>query len=192
PPPPPPPPPLPPTGPTIVPIGTSGPRIRLIKEITRILRGGNLLSGIDFSTPVSNPSEAVIFRNGFAVAGIPFQGVANLGTNTTLESGDEIDYTIYFLSDGAEAVQNLQICDAIPDGTTFIPDSFGVESGILLNFGGKEIIQSNENFLTPLTPVSNPCPNLNNPNGSVLLRLGDIPNAAPNNAGFVRFRVRVN
>ena len=67
-----------------------------------------------------------------------------------------------------------------------------MESGILLNFGGKEIIQSNENFLTPLTPVSNPCPNLNNPNGSVLLRLGDIPNAAPNNAGFVRFRVRVN
>ncbi|MCP2732555.1 hypothetical protein NJ959_29425, partial [Symplocastrum sp. BBK-W-15] len=178
--------------PTIVPIGTSGPRLRLIKEITQVIRGGSLLPGIDFSNPVTDPSEAIIFRNGFAAARIPFQGVATLGNQTILESGDEIDYTIYFLSDGAETLKNVQICDAIPDGTTFIPDGFGLGSGILLNLGGKETIQSNENFLPPLTPVSNPCPNFNNPNGSVLLELGDIPNAVPNNAGFVRFRVRVN
>lgn len=200
PPPPPPPPPIPPPpplpppppGPTIVPIGASTPRLRLIKEITQVIRGGSLLPGIDFSNPVTDPSEAIIFRNSFATAGIPFQGVATLGNQTVLESGDEIDYTIYFLSDGAEALKNVKICDAIPDGTTFIPDSFGLGSGILLNLGGKETTQTNENFFSPLTPVSAPCTNLNNPNGSVLLKLGDIPNTVPNNAGFVRFRVRVN
>jgi uncharacterized repeat protein (TIGR01451 family) len=117
--------------------------------------------------------------------------VATLGPETLLESGDEIDYTIYFLADGAEAVKNVQICDAIPDGTTFISDTFGLGSGILLNLGGKETILSSENFFPPLNPVRSPCPNLNNPNGSVLLKLGDILNTLPNNAGFVRFRLRI-
>ena len=48
-------------------------------------------------------------------------GLYQLGIENPLQSNDEIDYTIYFLSDGGSPANNINLCDLIPDGTTFIP-----------------------------------------------------------------------
>ncbi|HEY9667913.1 MAG TPA: hypothetical protein V6C91_13965, partial [Coleofasciculaceae cyanobacterium] len=190
-----------PPSPTVVPIGPIAPlepNLLLSKLITNVTRAGNPLAGINFNTPVTDLPNANVFSSALTAIGIPFQGLVNIGAETPLQSGDEIEYTVFFLSNGSQAVTDVRVCDPIPAGTTFIPDSFSAGSGILLNQGGTQTVQTNASdadqgtFFSPLTPVTSPCPDTNNPQGSVLLQLGDVPNTAPTNAGFVRFRVRVN
>jgi uncharacterized repeat protein (TIGR01451 family) len=47
-----------------------------------------------------------------------------------VKPGDEVEYTIYFLSDGDVAAKNIQICDVVPDNMTFNKNSYGTEVGI--------------------------------------------------------------
>lgn len=171
-----------------------GPNLRLVKRITNVTRNGVSVSGVNFSSFVDDPTSNDNAPGWSAVLGSPPVGAFNIGDSIAL-SGDDVEYTIYFLSDGSQAVQNAQLCDAVPDGTTFINNSFGAGSGLLLNQSGASNPQTNASdadkasFISPLTPVAPPCANTNNPNGSVLFQLGDIP---PNNGGFMRFRVRIN
>ena len=104
---------------------------------------------------------------------------------TPVQSGDIVEYTIYFQSEGGEALQNVRVCDLVPNGTTF--DSIvEVRGGVT----GADSV----NFLTPLTPVpaefQNICANGTPTNGAVITNLGTLP--AGGQFGFVRFRVRIN
>lgn len=193
-------PPVVPPQPTVVPIGvpsTAAPNFLLSKLITNVTRSGSVLPGVNFNAPANLPN-ANIFNSAFGALGIPFQGVTNIGADNSLQSGDEVEYTVYFLSNGGTNARNTRICDAIPAGTTFIPDSFGAGIGMLLNQGGTQTPLTNASdtdkgtFASPLTAVTTPCPNTNNPTGAVFFPLGDVPNIAPNNAGFIRFRVKVD
>jgi fimbrial isopeptide formation D2 family protein/uncharacterized repeat protein (TIGR01451 family) len=188
--------------PTIIVVGGSPsgpPRLRLVKRITNVIRNGVPISGINFSSFVDDPNDDNDTAAGWSQlpSGAPI-GVSRLGSETPLQSGDLVEYTIYFLSDGGQPTTNVQSCDAIPTATTFIADSFGSNSGIVLNQSGTNTPQTNASdtdkgtFFSPLSPVTAPCADTNNPNGSVFLQLGDIPNTTPNNVGFVRFRVRIN
>jgi uncharacterized repeat protein (TIGR01451 family) len=184
--------------PTISVPPTGEPRLRLVKRITNITRGGVPVSGITFNSVVDNPNDSN--DNAPAWSQLPggLLGILGLGPETPLQSGDEVDYSVYFLSDGSQQVTNAQVCDPIPEGSTFIPNSFGAGTGILLNQGGTQTPQTNAldtdkgTFSSPLTPVTAPCPNTNNPTGAVVLQLGDVPNTAPNNVGFVRFRIKID
>lgn len=193
-------PPLVPPQPTIVPIGvpsTAAPNFLLSKLITNVTRSGNVLPGVNFNAPANLPNSPA-FNSAFGALGIPFQGVPNIGADNALQSGDEVEYTVYFLSNGGTNAINTRICDAIPAGTTFIPNSFGAGVGMLLNQGGTQTSLTNASdtdqgtFASPLTAVTTPCPNTNNPTGAVFFPLGDVPNIAPNNAGFIRFRVKID
>ncbi len=180
-------------GPDIIPIGPVGevsPRLRLVKRITSV-------NTTTFTNVVDDPAD-VNDNPGIWPTTLQPVGLSQLDPQTPVESGDEVEYTIYFISDGSQESQNVRLCDAIPLGTTFIPESFGSSSGILLNQAGTQVPQTNApdtdqgTFSSPLTPVTAPCSDTNNPNGSVLVQLGTIPNIAPNNVGFVRFRVRID
>lgn len=170
-------------GPTVTPIGPTQPLLRLIKRIT----GLNTTAYTDVVG--ENPA--------LWPATVPPVGRPDLINPATLvRSGDVVEYTVYFLSAGTRSATNVQLCDAIPDGTTFINNSFAASSGILLNQNGTPSPQTNASdtdagsFFSPLAPIATPpCTDANNPNGSILLKLGDL---APNNAGFVRFRVKIN
>lgn len=172
-----------------------GPNLRVVKRITNVTRNGAPVNGINFNSFVDDPTNDNDNALGWsAVLGSPPVGAFNIGDSIAL-SGDDIEYTIYFLSDGSQAVQNAQLCDAIPTGSTFINNSFGSGSGLLLNQAGASNPQTNAadadkaSFTSPLTPVAPPCADTNNPNGSILFQLGNIP---PNTGGFMRFRVRIN
>ena len=41
-----------------------------------------------------------------------------------LEPGDEVEFTIYFLSDGNAAAENVSLCDAVPENMTFLETAF--------------------------------------------------------------------
>ncbi|MGB5959030.1 MAG: hypothetical protein WBG73_00110 [Coleofasciculaceae cyanobacterium] len=193
-------PPVVPPQPTIVPIGvpsTVAPNFLISKLITNVTRSGGVLPGVNFNAPANLPNSPA-FNSAFGALGIPFQGVPNIGADNSLQSGDEVEYTVYFLSNGGTNAINARICDAIPAGTTFIPNSFGAGIGMLLNQGGTQTPLTNASdtdqgtFASPLTAVTTPCPNTNNPTGAVFFPLGDVLNIAPNNAGFVRFRVKID
>ncbi len=167
--------------------GDGEPRLRLVKRITQV-------NTTTYTNVVDDPTDAND-NPGIWPATLQPLGFAQLTEQTPVKSGDEVEYTIYFLSDGTQDVKEVKLCDAIPAGTTFINNSFGTGSGILLNQGGTPIPQTNASdtdkgsFFSALTPVTAPCSNTNNPTGAILLNLGDIP---ANSAGFARFRVKID
>lgn len=172
------------------------PSLRLVKRVTNIIRNSAPISGVNFNTVEDDPEDED--DNILSQTSVQPVGIFSLPSESSLQSGDEVEYTIYFLSDGTAPANGITICDAIPEETTFITDSFNPGQGILVNQGETNTNQTNQSgddrgeFLPPLSPVTSPCPNLNNPNGSVLINLGDVPITTPDNGGFVRFRVRVD
>lgn len=182
---------LPPSG-----ASTSGDFV-LVKRITGVTRNGQAIPGLDFSRFVDDPSST----NDNTLNGTALTPVGLLDVQG-LQSGDEVEYTVYYLAGGRQPVSNARVCDLVPERTKFIPNSFGGDSGILLRQGTAESAQTNAadgdrgQFFSPLAPVDSiipPCPtNTTNPNGAVFVNLGDLPNAGPNQTGFLRFRVRLD
>ncbi|MGK7925983.1 MAG: hypothetical protein AB4290_12190 [Spirulina sp.] len=172
--------------------------LRIVKRITNITRNGSPIAGVDFSSFVDDPGTSNDNANGWS--NLTPIGIYELPSNTPLTSGDEVEYTIYLLSDGDVAVADANICDPVPQGTTFINDTYGSGRGILLRQGSNETSQTNNaldtdagKFFTALTPVAiDACPNANNPNGSVAIEGLSLPHDTTDNVGFVRFRVTVN
>ncbi len=133
-----------------------------------------------------------------------------------VKPGDILEYTIYFLSDGAAAAQNVTLCDLVPANTTFATNSFNSSTpkdsatstgnfGIELTIDSTTVYLSNANdapdrgqFFAPGT--SAPCgtngASIIAPNGAVTVQLNNLPNATtkgtPNSFGFIRFRAKVN
>ncbi|MBE9046450.1 DUF11 domain-containing protein [Pleurocapsales cyanobacterium LEGE 10410] len=123
-----------------------------------------------------------------------------------IQPGDEIEYTIYFLSNGEQAASNVQICDVIPDNMTFVSNSYGTASGIrLLNSSATSATPTNLSnaadtdegtFYAPGTapptvgsPATNLCKKVdssgstvevdatNNDNGAVVVEIDSLPAA---------------
>ncbi|MGB3694979.1 MAG: isopeptide-forming domain-containing fimbrial protein [Spirulinaceae cyanobacterium] len=154
----------------------------LVKRITNVIRNGVPLAGINFSNFIDD--EADINDNFPGWSALSPVGVLSLGTDNALSSGDTVEYTVYFLSNGRKPVEDLKICDAIPERTDYVANS-------LISFQNL----GNPSFFNELDsslPVP-PCPNSNNPDGAVSLDLSpSFSNTSPDNVGFVRFRVEIN
>jgi uncharacterized repeat protein (TIGR01451 family) len=168
--------------PTIV-VGSGEPNLRLVKRITNITRGGVPLAGVNFSSFVDDPADENDNARGWSQ--LSPVGVYKLEPDNSIESNDEVDYTVYFLSDGSSPVNNINFCDLIPLGTTFFPSSIQAFMGTVPIAG---------NFFSPLAPLpsGNACANQTNPDGVVIVNLGNISNVEGSNFGFIRFRVRIN
>ncbi|BAZ42625.1 hypothetical protein NIES4101_85940 [Calothrix sp. NIES-4101] len=128
------------------------------------------------------------------------------GTNGgNVRPGDELEYTIYYLSAGDATAKNVLMCDRIPNNVTFIPTGFnnfptkapgtGSDRGILWQYNGE--VESLTNYdssgkMRYLPPGVEPKTiyfDANNPNkkvvdcggentnGAIIVNLGDLPNA---------------
>ncbi|BAY18471.1 conserved repeat domain protein [Anabaenopsis circularis NIES-21] len=183
-------------------VGSAAPtpilRLRGVKRITNVVRNGLPLSGVNFGSFIDDPNDQNDNAPGWSQ--LSPVGIINLSSQFTLQSGDEVEYTIYFLADGNQPIQNARFCDPIPTGTTFISNSFASASGILVNLANTNTPRTNAadgdngSFFSPLAPLSanNVCPNQTNPTGAVVVNFGTLNYTSGNNFGFVRFRVRVD
>ena len=169
-----------------------------VKRITNITRNGVPLDGINFNTFVDDPNDPSDNLAGWSQL-LPV-GLPNVSQQIALQSGDEVEYTIYFLSDGTQPVDNVRFCDPIPSETSFIADSFGGGRGVLLNLANTNTSQTNfidgdhVSYFSPVAPLpsNNVCPNQVNPTGAVTVNFDSISHIDGSNFGFIRFRVRVD
>ncbi len=163
------------------------PTLRLVKRVTNVIRAGPPLNTINFNTFVDGPGED---DNAPGWAQLPQGapvGVFNIGTNPSLQSGDEVEYTIYYLLEGSTPVNAINLCDAVPSGTQLVANSIQVKRGTAS-------ATSSGGYFPPLAPLptGNPCNDQSNLNGTVLFDVGDVSPTPKENVGFVRFRVRID
>lgn len=136
-----------------------------------------------------------------------------------VKPGDEVEYTIYFLSNGDSEAKNIQICDVIPDNMTFVKDAYGVEVVMALGLDDTDlptapnknlsnIIGDNEGdfYSAGTNPPAGLCKKVsanglvtvddNNNNGAIVVNLDSLPSVPSSGNpigayGFIRFRARV-
>ncbi len=161
----------------------------LVKRITNVTRNGSTLGGVNFGGFVDDPGTTDDTNVGWtqlqptaAPVGIPA-----LDINNPVRPGDEVEYTVYFLSNGSVPALATTVCDLIPAGTTLVSGTSQIRTNNTPAVSGGTVF-------TPLAPLppNNSCLNQSNPNGAVIFNLSDLPNTPAGNVGFVRFRVRVN
>ncbi|MEO0375746.1 MAG: GEVED domain-containing protein, partial [Cyanobacteria bacterium P01_A01_bin.17] len=213
-------------GVTITAAAANDPNLLLVKRITRI--NGQTTNGSidldvyvnapdypyddnDLDNPAPNPIDTENWPNtpNSTTSGF-LRGQTNGGET---QPGDEVEYTIYFLSDGSQDAEDVQFCDRIPNSQTFVPDTFnavtpapgggaGANRGILVEYDGNTFSFSNDNdgdtaqFFPPgavLPDVCSNVPNQSEDNGAVVVNLGTIPHAnspgTPTDSfGLIRFR----
>ncbi|HEY9907331.1 MAG TPA: DUF11 domain-containing protein [Thermosynechococcaceae cyanobacterium] len=157
------------------------PNLRLTKRVTGITRSGVPIAFSNFVDDPSDPNDTAPGWAQFSPVGVP-----TIPNGEPLQSGDEIEYTVYFLSDGSQPTIDVTLCDQIPRGTSLVSDRPLVRRGTGLP-GLEGAVFSP---LAPL-PTGNTCADSRNPFGSVLVNLGDVSSTPGSNFGFVRFRVRV-
>jgi uncharacterized repeat protein (TIGR01451 family) len=192
-------------------------RLALVKRITNIVPNRN---NVDFNHFIEDgvtnnddnhpkwPSDRDIYLRG-QIKGLK------------VEPGDEIEYTLYFLSNGGTNATNVTLCDAIPHNTTFLKHTYDTEVGIALGLANNSLPTTHNlelsnllnddqgQFYAPGTippafckqhDPNNPTALIsasNNPDGAVVVNLNaPLPFATnsgiPNNSyGFIRFRVKV-
>ncbi|PSB17060.1 hypothetical protein C7B65_19810 [Phormidesmis priestleyi ULC007] len=165
--------------------GIGGQGLRLVKRITNVTRNGASIPGFDFNAIQDDPST--LNDNAPGWSQIPLRGQIRVTGGNQIRTGDEITYTVYFLSDGPTVAFGTNLCDQIPTGTGFLANTAQIQRNNTAPTAGGTPFSP----LAPL-PAGNACQNQTNPNGSVIFGLGDVPNTAGNNFGFVRFRVRIN
>jgi uncharacterized repeat protein (TIGR01451 family) len=170
------------TDPTRV-VTTGAANLRLVKRITNVTRSGLPLAGINFASFVDDPNDENDNAPGWSQ--LSPTGLYNLGLDYPLQTNDEVDYTVYFLADGGSPVTNVNVCDLIPTGTTFVPNTIQALNGTTPREG---------TFFSPLAPLpaGNSCSNQTNPEGAVIVNLGDISNEEGSNFGSIRFRVKID
>ncbi|MEL7010012.1 MAG: GEVED domain-containing protein, partial [Cyanobacteria bacterium J06588_4] len=205
-------------------VTASDPSLLLVKRITAINR--DRLGEIIFDSFVNDNTED---DNNSSWLG--FQASSNSSGNTNtytlgeidggeVKPGDEVEYTIYFLSAGGKAAANVLVCDLIPDNMEFITTGFesepaattgllGTAKGLLWEYNSEVESLSNAidgdggSYFPPGAEPINVFPTVRcgnpsqpNTNGAIVIDLGSLPNAtAPgtpsNSYGFIRFRAVV-
>ncbi|KOP24882.1 hypothetical protein AMR41_15705 [Hapalosiphon sp. MRB220] len=157
--------------------GASGEtNLRIVKRITNALRNNQPISGVSFNTFINDPNSNDDDR--LQQAGRSPVGQINL--QPPINSGDQVEYTVYFLADGTQQLQNTRFCDLIPAGTSYVSNSLSVNG-----------ISNQGQVLSPLAPLqdfANICGGSNN-KGAVVVGPANIPGGQ---TGFIRFRVTVD
>lgn len=178
--------------------GTNSPNLFLIKRVTAI--NSTAITGVvDGPGPEDNDT---LWPTDY------LQGAID---TATAEPGDELEYTIYFLSSGNVGLTNVNMCDLIPTNTTYIGGSGEIALGTdpatpwddardtdvgeyiapatavtAIDVPGIGLCRTDRDTAEDLTVAENP-------NGAVWGELDKLLSPIPaGQAGYLRFRVRVD
>ncbi|MBW4539772.1 MAG: DUF11 domain-containing protein [Myxacorys chilensis ATA2-1-KO14] len=181
-------------------VTTIGPRLRLVKRITGVTKaaaGSTKQTVGGYNDLATDPNDNA---SGWAGGSAAYLLGAITGSQIPAPNPgvpapkDEVEYTIYFLSDGAGTAQNASICDFVPVNQSYVPGS------LQLNFNGTTTaiadgsgVGPSSGFYTANFPTA--CQGTNNNKGAAYFQIGNVTsvNATPASSyGFVRFRAKVD
>jgi uncharacterized repeat protein (TIGR01451 family) len=209
---------------------SSNPNVLLVKRITAV-NGSTTNGNVALNTYDPDPTypyDKNVIQSGITppttdkwpnTSGNPLSSTFLLGARDggVTKPGDEVEYTIYFLSAGTGTAKAVQLCDRIPSHQTFVPNAFNGltvapnttpvlpigDRGIEVSQGGTNYGYTNigdgdaARYYPPGSLLPSACtqPALAEDNGTVVVDLGDVPNAtAPGipveSYGFFRFRTK--
>jgi uncharacterized repeat protein (TIGR01451 family) len=208
---------------TVTPSGVP-PNLLLVKRITAIngVDVTGFQDGVNISGDPNNVgTKAAEDNNAFwpTPNTTSLRGAINSSTIApaiSLKPGDEVEYTIYFLNNGAAQADNVSVCDFVPANQTYVGTGYN-SSSISADAGGFAgsnygVALQSANGATPVKatnasdgdrgqfyssgfPVS--CTGTNSGQGAVVVNLGNVPNATSagtpaNSYGFIRFKAKIN
>lgn len=143
-----------PTSPSFIPLNViSNSQLLLVKRITAV--NGVDISGFDNNDGRTEDDNA----NWPTPKSTSLRGSTSSGI---IAPGDEVEFTIYFLSGGGSDVTNVRLCDLVPDNMTFAADAFaglapldagglsGTDVGIALGFDDASVPSTPSVYLTNL------------------------------------------
>lgn len=191
----------------------SPPRVRLVKRVTAINRNGiNVL-----------PTTYIDVNGGTGSSDDNVPGWPNLPAlvSATLEPGpgnnpnfspflqgivshsdarpnDEVEYTIYFLSDGGRDAGNVKLCDFIPSNSTYVANGLQLAIGSGTATSLTDIADTDSGrFIADPGPFDAACTSTNHLKGAAFVNVGTVtksagPGAPAASYGFMRFKARVN
>ncbi|MBW4419159.1 MAG: DUF11 domain-containing protein [Myxacorys californica WJT36-NPBG1] len=181
-------------------VTTIGPRLRLVKRITGVTKatvGSTKQTVGGYNDLATDPNDNA---SGWAGGSAAYLLGAITGSQIPAPNPgvpapkDEVEYTIYFLSDGAGTAQNASICDFVPVNQSYVPGS------LELNFNGTTTAIADgsgtglsSGFYTANFPTA--CQGTNNSKGAAYFQIGNVTsvNATPASSyGFVRFRAKID
>ena len=196
-------------------------KLLLVKRITRI-NNKDLTDIVDGRSDVAItaanyvPEPYASDDNDLTWAAGYLRGLINAGT---VKPGDELEYTIYFLSNGLGNATNVKFCDLVPTNVNFIPTAFngmtpndgglpGADQGIALAIGSTtptlyltNVGDSDRGRFYTANDSATPSYCGTNTNGAVVVNITvpsfpNLPAATgsgtpANSYGFVRFRAKV-
>jgi uncharacterized repeat protein (TIGR01451 family) len=194
-----------------VPLNT--PNVLLVKRITNINGSTSTLNGQNLSSYYNETNNPYDDNTLTVPAIIPPDTDQWPDPNTFLvggtdggnvRPGDMVEYTIYFLSNGEGAANNVSICDLIPEKQTFVPSTtqwtgaaavpsaaggnIGADRGIVAQINDQPLAYTNltdsdkARYYPPGITLPNACrkspldPIYTNTNGAVVVDLGTIVN----------------
>ena len=164
----------------------SAPALRLVKRITSI--GGTAITAVNDDPGDLNDNSprwpANYLQGSFA--------------GSLVEPGKTVDYTIYFLSDGNTPINQVKLCDLIPNNTTYVAGSLRLSQGAsaaatLTDAADADAGQS----FNSAAAVTAPCSGTNTGGGVRVTVPSTLANATgpgtpTSSYGFIRFTVTVN
>jgi uncharacterized repeat protein (TIGR01451 family) len=163
----------------------AAPDLKLVKRVTSI--GGSAIATIN-NDPGDLNDDSPNWPVGY------LQGAFT----STAEPSQTVDYTIYYLSDGNTPINNIRLCDLVPDNTTYVAGSLQMKpgTGAVVLLSDAADADAGESFGNTATPGA-PCDRGTNTDGGILVRVpGSLPNAAgpgtPGSYGYIRFTVTVD
>ena len=164
----------------------AAPDVKLVKRVTRV-------GETDITTVVDDDTDP----DDDASVNWPADYLQG-DIDAAAEPFEEVDYTIYFLSDGNSAAANVRLCDLVPDNTTYVPGTLQLSQGGAAPSGLTDTADGDagESFDATAAIVA-PCQGTNTDGGVYVTLPDDLPNATapgtPTGAyGYIRFTVRVD
>lgn len=209
---------------SLCPPATNNPNVLLVKRITRVnglTENGSTNLNVYVDDPsyeyddntLGSPAPTPLDTEYWPTPSTYLLGATNGGQT---RPGDEVEYTIYFLSTGTSTAIGVQFCDKVPSFQTFVPDAFnavppapsggvGANRGIAVEYNGSLLSFTNDadgdtaQYYPPgstLPAVCDNAPAQTEDNGAIVVNLGDLPQATgvgtpATSYGAVRFRAKV-
>ncbi len=197
---------------TLLPVA-SNPDVLLVKRITAINgqvvnpNDGTDLAGVMNDGVANSSDDADNWPNNYLV------GALNAGS---VQPGDDIEYTVYFLNAGGVAAEDVRLCDRLFPNQSLVTDAYGTGIDVELQLGTSAVLgltvandaSDRTEFVAPSAPVSATC-NLKdlNDDGTLVIEVtgasgtgnptltalpGSTGSGTPNDAyGLFRFKTRV-